>query len=177
MLAWQSTTCGSAPLASGDGFEAPDDGWIAEGWIRTDNRLPNNTWLQVVQETPDGLQVSRELLSGAGELRVGIQPGVSQVLVAVSPMTPRTSLPADFELQMILLAESGELMVVRRECTVTTTHALNFRATPNGAKIGLVPEGAALDALDKEGDWFKVEHIGRQGWIHGDYVHTAGNCP
>ena len=63
------------------------------------------------------------------------------------------------------------------ECIVTTTHALNFRATPNGEKIGLVPQGAALDALDREDDWFKVEHAGRQGWIHADYVQTAGNCP
>ena len=62
-------------------------------------------------------------------------------------------------------------------CTVTTTDALNFRATPSGDKIGLVPMGAALDALDKDGDWFMVYYDGAQGWIHGDYVRTAGNCP
>ncbi len=160
-----------------DGFEAPDDGWIAEGWIRSDNRLPNNTWLQAAQDTRDGLQVSRQLVSGNGELRVEILPGVSQVLVAVSPVVPFTSLPADYDLEFDLINAAGEIMAVSRECTVTTTHALNFRASPNGSKIGLVPKGAALDALDKEGDWFKVEHSGRQGWIHGDYVHTAGNCP
>ena len=160
-----------------DGFEAPDDEWIADGWIRTDNRLPNNTWLQAVQETSEGLQVSRQLVTGNGELRLDIKPGVSQVMVAVSPIVPRTSLPSEFELEIYLLDEAGDVMVVSRECTVTTTHVLNFRATPNGSKIGLVPENAALDALDREGDWFMVEHAGRQGWIHGDYVHTAGNCP
>lgn len=160
-----------------DGFEAPDAAWEAEGWIRTDNRLPNSAWLQAVQETSDGLQISRALLSGSGELSVDILPGVSQVLVAVSPMTPFTSMPGEFELEIALLNEAGEVMVVSRECTVTTTHALNFRATPNGNKIGLVPEGAALDAFDRDGDWFMVEYTGRQGWVHGDYVHTAGNCP
>ena len=160
-----------------DSFESPDDSWIAEGWIRTDNRLPNNTWLQVAQETRDGIEVSRSLISGSGDLSVDILPGVSQVLVAVSPVVPQTSLPTEYELELNLMNAAGEIMAVSRECTVTTTHVLNFRATPNGAKIGLVPKAAALDAFDREGDWFKVEYAGRQGWIHGDYVHTAGNCP
>lgn len=160
-----------------DGFETPDDGWVADGWIRSDNRLPNNTWLQAAQETRDGLQISRALLSGSGELSVDILPGLSQVLVAVSPVAPGTSLPGEFTLELELLNAAGEVIVLSRECTVTTTHALNFRASPNGSKIGLVPDGAALDAFERDGDWFMVEYAGRQGWIHGDYVHRAGNCP
>jgi len=160
-----------------DDFETDDAAWIAEGWLRTDNRLPNRTWLQAVQESRDGLHVSRALLTGDGELRMEILPGVSQVLVALSPVVPGTGLPADYELELYLLDAAGEVMVVSRECTVTTTHVLNFRDGPNGTKIGLVPEGAALDALDREGDWYMVEHAGRQGWIHGDYVHKAGKCP
>ena len=160
-----------------DGFETHDESWIADGWIRTDNRLPNNTWLQVAQETRDGIEVSRSLISGSGDLIVDILPGVSQVVVALSPIVPQTSLTTEYELELNLINAAGEIMVVSRECTVTTTHALNFRASPNGNKIGLVPEGAALDAFDREGDWFKVEYAGRQGWIHGDYVHSAGKCP
>ncbi len=80
-------------------------------------------------------------------------------------------------LEMNLMNAAGEIMAVSRECTVTTTHVLNFRASPNGDKIGLVPKAAALDALDREGDWFKVDYAGRQGWIHADYAHTAGKCP
>ena len=158
-------------------FESPDDSWVADGWIRTDNRLPNNTWLQVVQDTRDGLHISRSLIHGNGDLMVDLQPGVSQVLVAVSPVVPYTSLKTEYELELNLVNDAGEIMFVSRECTVTTTHVLNFRATPNGNKIGLVPKGAAVDALDREGDWFKVDHAGRHGWIHADYVHTAGNCP
>ena len=160
-----------------DRFESPDDSWVTNGWVRTDNRLPNNTWLQVVQDTRDGLHVSRALINGDGDLTVDLLPGASHVLVAVSPVVPQTSLPTEYELEINLMNAAGEIMVVSRECTVTTTHALNFRATPNGAKIGLVPKGAALDAFDREGDWFKVDYAGRQGWIHADYVHTAGNCP
>ena len=43
-------------------FDSFDDGWVADGWIITDNRLPNNTWLQVAQDTGDQLHVSRERL-------------------------------------------------------------------------------------------------------------------
>ena len=160
-----------------EGFESPADSWVADGWIRTDNRLPNNTWLQAIQETRAGLHISRSLMYGNGDLTVDLLPGVSQVLVAVSPFVPRTSLKTQYELELYLMNAAGEIMVVSRECTVTTTHALNFRATPNGNKIGLVPEGAALDALDRQGDWFMVDQAGRQGWIHADYVRTAGNCP
>ena len=158
-------------------FEAPDESWVADGWVRTDNRLPNITWLQVAQETRDGVDVSRSLIRGSGELSVDILPGVSQVLVAVSPVVPYTGLNSAFELELNLLNAAGEIMFVSRECTVTTTHALNFRASPNGNKIGLAPEGATLDAFDRDGDWFKVEYRGRLGWIHSDYVHTAGQCP
>ena len=160
-----------------DGFESPDDAWVAEGWIRTDNRLPNNTWLQVVQENRDGLQLSRTLVTGNGELTVDLLPGVSRALVAVSPIVPHTSLPTDFELELYLLNAAGEVMVVTRECTVTTTAVLNFRASPNGNKIGLVPDGAVLDALDRQEDWFMVDYNGVQGWISAGYVSTAGKCP
>ena len=130
-----------------------------------------------MQDTRDSLQVSRSLITGSGDLTLDIQPGVSQVLIAVSPVVPYTSLTTEYELELNLMNAASENIVVSRECTVTTTHVLNFRASPNGNKIGLVPEGAALDAFDREGDWFQVEYAGRQGWIHADYVHTAGNCP
>lgn len=160
-----------------ENFEELDESWIAEGWIRSDNRLPNSTWLQVVQDTGDALEVSRALMTGSGELSVELLPGAGQALVAVSPVTPRTGLPTEYELEIVLRDAAGEVMVVARECSLTTTHALNFRAAPNGNKIGLLPEGATVDALDRDGDWFQVDYAGRQGWVHGDYVYAAGNCP
>ena len=58
-----------------DGFESPDDAWIAEGWIRTDNRLPQRTWLQVVQETPDGLHLNRPACDRIGRRDRGSAAG------------------------------------------------------------------------------------------------------
>ena len=160
-----------------DGLEAPDDQWLAEGWIRTDNRLPNNTWLQVAQDTRDGVHVSRALVTGNGELSVDVLPGAGQALVAISPVVRQTNLPTEYDLELYLMDAAGEVMVVSRECTLTTTHALNFRAAPNGSKIGLLPKATTVDALDREGDWFKIDYSGRLGWVHGDYVHAAGKCP
>ena len=61
-------------------------------------------------------------------------------------------------------------------CAVTTTHALNFRDGPGGAKIGLVAEGATLAAAGRTPRWFEVEHEGETGWISADYVATEGDC-
>ncbi|MCY4466663.1 MAG: SH3 domain-containing protein [Chloroflexi bacterium] len=103
-----------------DGFEAPDDAWVAEGWLRTDNRLPQNTWLQVVQETDSGSHLDRYLVTGTQQVDID---------------------------------------------------------APSGNGIGLIPQGRAVDALDKSGDWFQVGFEGTLGWIHAGYVTTTGNCP
>ena len=67
-------------------------------------------------------------------------------------------------------------MAAARLCTVTTTHALNFRDAPNGDKIGLLPQGTAATALSLSEGWFKVAHDGKVGWISGDYVTLHGDC-
>ena len=159
-----------------DGFESPDPAWIEEGWIRTDNRLPRQTWLQVVQVAADGLHLSRSLVKGSGDLTVDLLPDVSQALIAISPIVPLTSLESEYSLEVNLLDSTGAPMAVARECAVTTTNALNFRAVPNGEKIGLLPQGTAVLALNHNEGWFMVEYDGQYGWISGDYVTMRGDC-
>lgn len=160
-----------------DGFEAPDAAWVANGWLRTDNRLPQNTWLQVVQETDDGLRLDRFFVTGTQEVVINVQPGVSRAVIAISPMVPQTALPTEYGLAVSLIDAEGNVMTIARDCTVTTTTGLNFRDAPNGNKIGLISQGTSVDALDKRGDWFQVDHAGELGWVHGGYVTTKGNCP
>ena len=64
------------------------------------------------------------------------------------------------------------------DCAVTTTDALNFRDEPNlaGARIGLVRQGATLDAVDRTAGWFSVDYQGVSGWISAEYVVTEGDC-
>ncbi|MCY4466662.1 MAG: immune inhibitor A [Chloroflexi bacterium] len=160
-----------------DGFEAPDDAWVAEGWLRTDNRLPQNTWLQVVQETDSGLHLERYLVTGTQQVDIDVLLGATRAVIAVSPIVPQTALETEYSLTASLIDAQGNVMEVSRDCTVTTTTGLNFRDAPNGNKIGLITQGRAVDALDKSGDWFQVDHDGTLGWIHAGYVTTTGNCP
>ncbi len=62
------------------------------------------------------------------------------------------------------------------DCTVTTTHTLNFRDGPSGNVIGGVPQGATLSVLARTPRWFEVEHQGAVGWISADYVVAEGEC-
>ncbi len=159
-----------------DGFESADEAWVEEGWIRTDNRLPQRTWLQVVQETPEGLRLDRHMMNASGDITVDLLPGVSQVLIAISPVVPQTSLETEYTLEVNLIDADGNAMTVARECALTTTHALNFRDAPNGDKIGLLPQGTTTMALDKREGWFKVQFDNKIGWISGGYVTTKGDC-
>ena len=62
------------------------------------------------------------------------------------------------------------------DCSVTTTHGLNFREGPFGERIGSVPVDTTLAAARRTPRWFEVEHDGASGWISADYVETEGNC-
>ena len=109
-------------------------------------------------------------------MTVDIVPGVSEALIAISPVVPGTSMPTEYELGLFLVDAQGEIMVVTRDCKLTTTDALNFRDAPDGNRIGLLPRGTAVWALDSSGDWYNVAYNGLNGWIHGGYVTTEGNC-
>lgn len=159
-----------------DGFETADDAWIEEGWIRTDNRLPQRAWLQVVQENDEGLHLSRYMMTSSGEVEIDVLPGVTQALVAISPVVPQTSLETEYTLEVNLLNADGALMAAPNDCKITTTTGLNFRDAPGGGKIGLLPVGTAVYALDSRDGWYNVEYDGLSGWVHGDYVRTEGNC-
>ena len=144
-----------------DGFEEANDAWQAEGWVRTDNRLPQQTWLQVVQETPDGIAyVTRSLMTESGEILVDLQPDAWAAHIAISPIVPRSSLNTDYSLEVRLFDVEGAPMTTAIECRVTTTHGLNHRAVPNGKKIGLLPQGATVTALDRRQGWYRVAYDG-----------------
>ena len=62
------------------------------------------------------------------------------------------------------------------DCAVTTIHVLNFRAAPNGTKIGQVQHKHTFTATARTPGWFQVEDQGAVGWISADYVETEGDC-
>jgi hypothetical protein len=83
---------------------ATDNGWLSDGWIRSNNVLPQQYLVQAVvytsgQTTPTIVQVPVDLASGAGTATLdGFGASVTRVLVAVSAMAPTTMTPARYHL-------------------------------------------------------------------------------
>lgn len=81
-------------------FEADDGGWQAAGWIRTDNRLPQQVWVQAVHFIGESLEVTRWLAPSAGKWTMQLDPNVSEVLIAVSPFAPVTTVALEYTLKI-----------------------------------------------------------------------------
>lgn len=61
-------------------------------------------------------------------------------------------------------------------CIITTTHALRYRAQPDGSVIGSVPQGAAFNSLSYADGWHQIAYSNQVGWISADYVVADGDC-
>ena len=79
-------------------FEADDGGWQAEGWLLTDNRLPQEMWLQAAQIDGDSVTVTRWRAQGGGEWQLALEAGTEQVLLALSGLAPVTTIPMPYTL-------------------------------------------------------------------------------
>ena len=63
-----------------------------------------------------------------------------------------------------------------RDCKVTLLYALNFRETPGGNIIMVLPAFVTLTVFDKVPGWYRVDYYGQKGWISAGYVETQGSC-
>lgn len=64
------------------------------------------------------------------------------------------------------------------DCRLTAGDIINLRAEP-GTEHSIeaeIPFRTQLDAIDRSGDWFKVEYQGNIGWVNIDYVFRRGAC-
>ena len=64
---------------------------------------------------------------------------------ATAPLQPTVTPPASWSLS---------------NCMVRTLYALNFRASPGGAVMSVLPYDVTLTALERTADWFKVDYHG-----------------
>ncbi len=79
----------------------------------------------------------------------------------------------------VATAETTESTSTQRQfdnCRVTLADFLNFRATPGGQVMLVLPAGVSLSVLDWQGDWVQVDYYGRKGWLHSDYLTAQGDC-
>jgi hypothetical protein len=83
-----------------DNFEGMSSDWLADGWLWTDNRLPQRGWVQIAQQVgAKPVDVQRWEIDGAYH-SVELAAGVDQVLVAVSPYAPVTTVPMPYTLSV-----------------------------------------------------------------------------
>ena len=77
-------------------------GWLAEGFLRTDNALPQEYAVQIIEETSDGEASVREVaLDGErmGEILIkGFGTRIEHAVIVVSPVTRGTHQPARYAL-------------------------------------------------------------------------------
>jgi hypothetical protein len=80
-------------------FEGPADGWASEGWLLTDNALPQGWLLQVLEFDGDRLAAVRRIpvdAAGAAKFPVtGLGAGRTAV-VAITALAPLTTEPAQY---------------------------------------------------------------------------------
>lgn len=70
------------------------------------------------------------------------------------------------------LVENEEITADNQEFGRVTASSVNIRqfATTDSDVIGTVYEGAELQILYQDNDWFQVLYMGRVAWIHADYL-------
>ncbi len=81
-------------------FEQDGGGWQAEGWLRTDNRLPQQVWVQAVQLVGQQVSVKRWLAPAESDWQFPIQAGTNTAFIAISPFAPVTNTPILYTLDV-----------------------------------------------------------------------------
>ncbi|RME61534.1 MAG: hypothetical protein D6790_07660, partial [Caldilineae bacterium] len=81
-------------------FESGPDGWESEGWLLTDNRLPQRWLVQVLAFRGDelvGVQRVPVAADGTAQVEVNGLGGRNRAVMIISGTTPVTTEPADYE--------------------------------------------------------------------------------
>ncbi len=81
-------------------LENDGGGWEASGWLRIDNVLPQQVWLQVVQQIGSAVEITRWSADGGGKWTLPLAEGVQQVVVVISPYAAKTTIPMNYTLSI-----------------------------------------------------------------------------
>lgn len=83
-------------------FESDSGGWQSEGWVWIDNILPQQAWVQAVQQIGTTAVISRWLAPIESDWQLPLEEGVDQVTLAISPFAPVTTEPMPYTLEVSL---------------------------------------------------------------------------
>jgi hypothetical protein len=93
-----------APIGSEASEAIEGAGWQSEGWLLTDNRLPQRWLLQVLEFDGDTLAAVRRVpvdSQGRAEVEIAGLGNGRRAVVAVSGLSPVTTLPAEYEYSIL----------------------------------------------------------------------------
>lgn len=79
-------------------------GWQADGWIITDNRLPQSVWLHAIQQTANGFHVTRWNVTQNESVTFRLLADVEAVTFSVSPYAPFTTIPLGLRVSVHAIA-------------------------------------------------------------------------
>lgn len=65
-----------------------------------------------------------------------------------------------------LVGEANKVVTL----TVNANGGLRLRETPNGTIILVMPNGATVEKIGADGNWYKVKYNGKTGYCHSDYL-------
>ena len=85
-----------------DDVESGDGGWIAEGFVRTDNVLPQRWLVQVIEQGAE-TRVRRIPVGPDGQAEfniTGVGDRIDQAVIVVSAVTPKTTETASYTLEV-----------------------------------------------------------------------------
>jgi immune inhibitor A len=82
-------------------FEGDAPGWEFEGWIRTDNRLPQSAWVQMIETVNGDVQVTRWLAQDTEQTwEFAPNPDAESLVLALTPFSPVTTDPMPYQLRI-----------------------------------------------------------------------------
>lgn len=82
-------------------FEGDGDEWTPQGFIWTDNRLPQQVWVQAAQVVGESIEVTRWLATDETHTwTLPIIQGAVKVALTVSPFAPVTTVPMPYTLEI-----------------------------------------------------------------------------
>jgi hypothetical protein len=84
-----------------DNFEADDSKWIAKGFVRIQNRIPQLWGVRAVEQVDDNQIIVHDLTVADGTAKLDVDFSKMQRLVVfVVGQTRYTTIPANYELKM-----------------------------------------------------------------------------
>jgi hypothetical protein len=81
-------------------FETDGGGWESVGWVRTDNTLPQQVWVQAVQQIGSDVTITRWLAPAESRWSLPLEPGVEQMALVISPFAPLTTVSMPYALEV-----------------------------------------------------------------------------